>query len=119
MGLAAPSNLKKASAPGSRTKPHLRHRLGNFILYTKSPGGCPGKRRLDAASGPFNADPGSRVLGSLCSTDLERRLLGLGERGQGEPAQVMGVSHWVVIAAVTVLALASLAMFRLFEKKGL
>ena len=43
-------------------------------------------------------------------------MLGLGKVGKVTLPQVMGVSHWVVIAAMVILFL---AMFRLFEKKGL
>jgi hypothetical protein len=47
---------------------------------------------------------------------LKTTVLGLGNLGKVTLPQMTGLSHWVVIAAMVILFL---AMFRLFEKKGL
>jgi hypothetical protein len=74
-----------------------------------------GEGRLDAAWGLLGMLAGGAIYAAIYPA-LKATVLGLGKVGKVTLPQVMGVSHWVVIVAMVILFL---AMFRLFEKKGL
>jgi hypothetical protein len=78
-------------------------------------GGALGEGRLDAAWGLLGMLAGGAVYAAIYPA-LKATVLGLGNVGKVTLPQVMGVSHWGVIAAMVILFL---SMFRLFEKKGL
>lgn len=78
-------------------------------------GGALGEGRLDAAWGLLGMLAGGGLYAVIYPT-LKTTVLGLGNLGKVTLPQLIGLPHWVVIAAMVILFL---AMFRLFEKKGL
>ena len=78
-------------------------------------GGALGEGRLDAFWGLLGMLAGGGLYAAVYPA-LKATVLGLGNLGKVTLPQVAGVSHWVVIIAMAALFL---AMFRLFEKKGL
>lgn len=78
-------------------------------------GGALGEGRLDAFWGLLGMLAGGGIYAAVYPA-LKATVIGLGDLGKVTLPQVMGVSHWVVIINMAVLFL---AMFRLFEKKGL
>ena len=78
-------------------------------------GGALGEGRLDAAWGLLGMLAGGAIYAAIYPV-LKATVIGLGNVGKVTLPQVMGLPHWVVIAAMLVLFV---GMFRLFEKKGL
>lgn len=77
-------------------------------------GGALGEGRLDAAWGLVGMVAGGALYGALYPL-MKATVLRLGPLGKITLPQVTGLSHWIVIALFASLCL---AMFRLFEKKG-
>ena len=71
--------------------------------------------RTAGSGSPSSAGLGVAAVAAFYPA-LKATVLGLGNVGKVTLPQVMGVSHWGVIAAMVILFL---SMFRLFEKKGL
>ena len=115
MGLAA-LNIK-ATGLGAQIVGGTLFGIGWGLL-----GYCPGtaggalaEGRLDAFWGLAGMLAGGGIYAALYPT-FKATVLSWGNLGKVTLPQAMGISHWVVIVA---MALLFLAMFRLFEKKGL
>jgi uncharacterized membrane protein YedE/YeeE len=78
-------------------------------------GGALGEGRLDAAWGLAGMIAGGALYGALYPA-MKASVIGLGQLGKITLPQVTGLSPWIVIAMLAALCL---AMFRLFEKKGI
>jgi uncharacterized protein len=78
-------------------------------------GGALAEGRLDAFWGLAGMLAGGGIYAALYPT-FKATVLAWGNLGKVTLPQVMGVSHWIVIVT---MALLFLAMFRLFEKRGL
>jgi uncharacterized membrane protein YedE/YeeE len=78
-------------------------------------GGALAEGRLDAFWGLAGMLAGGGIYAALYPT-FKATVLSWGNLGKVTLPQAMGVSHWVVIVT---MALLFLAMFRLFEKRGL
>ncbi len=115
MGLAA-LNIKAAGL-GAQIVGGTLFGIGWGLL-----GYCPGtaggalaEGRLDAFWGLAGMLAGGGIYAALYPT-FKATVLSWGNLGKVTLPQVMGVSHWVVIVTMAILFL---AMFRLFEKRGL
>lgn len=78
-------------------------------------GGALGEGRLDAAWGLVGMVAGGALYGALYPL-MKATVIHMGQLGKISLPQVTGLSHWIVIV---LFASVCLAMFRLFEKKGL
>ena len=78
-------------------------------------GGALGEGRLDAAWGLVGMVAGGALYGASYPF-MKATVIGIGQLGKITLPQIAGLSHWLVIP---LFALACLAMFGLFEKKGL
>ena len=78
-------------------------------------GGALAEGRLDAFWGLAGMLAGGGIYAALYPS-FKATVLSWGNLGKVTLPQAMGVSHWVVIVAMVLLFL---AMFRLFEKRGL
>jgi len=85
--------------------------VGGMVLIV----GALAEGRLDAFRGLAGMLAGGSLYAALYPA-FKATVLGLGNLGKVTPPQVIGVSHWVVLIAMSLLFL---AMFRRFEKKGL
>ena len=95
--------------------PANKRKFTVLVVGTGLAGGALGEGRLDAAWGLLGMLAGGGVYAVIYPT-LKTTVLGLGNLGKVTLPQMTGLPHWVVIAAMAILFL---AMFRLFEKKGL
>ncbi len=77
-------------------------------------GGALGEGRLDAAWGLVGMVAGGAMYAMFYPL-MEASVIPLGQLGKITLPQVTGLPHWIVIA---IFASMCLAMFRLFEKKG-
>lgn len=115
MGLVA-LNLKATSLGGQIVGGTLFGIGWGLLGYCPgTAGGALGEGRLDAAWGLLGMLAGGGVYAAIYPT-LKTTVLGLGNLGKVTLPQLTGLPHWAVIAAMVILFL---AMFRLFEKKGL
>ena len=89
-----------------------------WALFGYCPGtslGALGEGRYDAVWGIIGMLAGAALFAEFFPL-MKRSVLTWGNFGKITLPQILGVNHWIVIAAMVVLGL---VMFRFFEKKGL
>jgi uncharacterized membrane protein YedE/YeeE len=77
-------------------------------------GGALGEGRLDAAWGLLGMVAGGMLYGAAYPL-MKTTVLGLGQLGKITLPEATGLSHWIIIPLFAALCL---AMFRLFERRG-